>query len=59
MPAAFQIRLPCWRRLAEWHEAGVWGWLHQVLLAELRAAGKLDWLRGARSVFGQTPVLDR
>ncbi|UGT60374.1 IS5 family transposase [Nocardia asteroides] len=32
----------CWRRLTEWHEAGVWQRLHEKLLAELRAAGKLD-----------------
>jgi transposase len=32
----------CWRRLRDWTGAGVWPTLHQVLLAELRAAGKLD-----------------
>jgi transposase len=32
----------CWRRLKEWYEAGVWQQLHEVLLAELRAAGLLD-----------------
>jgi transposase len=32
----------CWRRLRDWTEAGVWPALHQVLLAELRAAGVLD-----------------
>jgi transposase len=32
----------CWRRLKEWHEAGVWQQLHEIVLAELRAAGKLD-----------------
>jgi transposase len=32
----------CWRRLAEWQEAGVWQRLHETLLAELRAAGLLD-----------------
>jgi transposase len=32
----------CWRRLAEWHEAGVWRQLHEVVLTELRAAGKLE-----------------
>jgi transposase len=37
--------MTCWRRLAEWHEAGVWDRLHQVLLAESHAAGKLDWSR--------------
>lgn len=32
----------CWRRLKEWHEAGAWQQLHEILLAELRAAGLLD-----------------
>ena len=32
----------CWRRLRDWTEAGVWTTLHQVLLDELRAAGKLQ-----------------
>lgn len=41
----FGSGMTCWRRLAEWHEAGVWDRLHQVLLAELHAAGKLEWSR--------------
>jgi transposase len=32
----------CWRRLTEWHEAGVWQQLDERLLAELRAVGLLD-----------------
>ncbi|WP_216915938.1 IS5 family transposase [Nocardia noduli] len=32
----------CWRRLAEWQEAGVWQQLHEQVLVELRSAGKLD-----------------
>ena len=32
----------CWRRLRDWTEAGVWPRLHQVLLEELHAAGKLN-----------------
>ncbi|MFD6693674.1 IS5 family transposase [Micromonospora sp. L5] len=35
--------MTCWRRLEEWNRAGVWQRLHEVLLAELQAAGKLDW----------------
>ena len=31
-----------WRRLRDWTQAGVWPRLHEVLLAELRAAGLLD-----------------
>jgi transposase len=39
----FGSGMTCWRRLAEWHEAGVWQRLHEVLLAELHATDKLDW----------------
>jgi transposase len=35
----------CYRRLDEWQRAGVWERLHQLLLAELRAAGELEWAR--------------
>lgn len=37
--------MTCWRRLAEWHEAGVWQELHHLLLGELRGADQLDWSR--------------
>jgi transposase len=37
--------MTCWRRLRDWHEAGVWQRLHEQLLAELNAAGALDWSR--------------
>src|SRR5262245_26021313 len=33
----------CYRRMVEWQEAGVWGKLHALLLAKLRAAGELEW----------------
>ncbi len=39
--------MSCWRRLRDWHEAGVWAALHQVLLERLHAAGQLDWHRAA------------
>jgi len=35
----------CYRRMVEWQEAGVWGKLHALLLAKLRAAGELEWSR--------------
>ena len=35
----------CYRRLVEWQEAGVWERLHALLLAELRAAGEIEWSR--------------
>ena len=37
--------MTCWRRLKEWHEAGVWQGLHEVLLAELRKVDEIDWSR--------------
>ena len=37
--------MTCWRRLEEWHEAGVWQTLHELLLAELRSVDRLDWSR--------------
>ncbi|MDQ0946163.1 transposase [Streptomyces phaeochromogenes] len=35
----------CWRRLAEWQQAGVWEELQRVLLDRLRAADRLDFSR--------------
>ncbi len=43
----FGSGMTCWRRLAEWTEAGVWPRLHEVLLAELRSANALDFSRAA------------
>ena len=39
--------MTCWRRLRDWHKAGVWRKLHERLLAELNAAEKIDWSRAA------------
>ena len=39
--------MSCWRRLRDWHEAGVWAALHRVLLERLQAAGQIDWRRAA------------
>ncbi|MEU5060188.1 MULTISPECIES: IS5 family transposase [unclassified Streptomyces] len=45
-----------WRRLREWTEAGVWPRLHEVLLAELRAAGLLEHgRRGDRRIARACP----
>ena len=41
----FGSGMTCWRRLRDWNEAGVWSRLHEVLLAELYSAGRLDWDR--------------
>src|ERR1700754_1803890 len=37
--------MTCWRRLRDWHKAGVWQGLHELLLAKLRQAEQLDWSR--------------
>ncbi len=39
--------MSCWRRLRDWHEAGVWAALHRALLERLQAAGQIDWRRAA------------
>ena len=41
----FGCGMTCWRRLRDWNNAGVWQRLHEVLLAQLRAADKLDLSR--------------
>src|SRR5436190_21712870 len=37
--------MTCWRRLRDWHRAGVWQKLHERLLCRLRAKGCLDFSR--------------
>jgi len=44
MPRACRARV-CWRRLRDWQAAGAWHRLHALLLAELRAAGRLELTR--------------
>jgi transposase len=39
----FGCGITAWRRLRDWREAGVWERLHELLLAELHAAGEIDW----------------
>ena len=39
--------MTCWRRLNEWHEAGVWERLHRVLLDRLGEADQIDWERAS------------
>lgn len=39
--------MTCWRRLEYWTRHGVWRRLHELLLAELEYAGKIDWSRAA------------
>ncbi len=39
--------MTCWRRLREWHEAGVWQKLHRALLEKLNEADRIDWSRAS------------
>jgi transposase len=41
----FGCGMTAWRRLRDWQQAGVWQRLHEALLAELHAAGEIDWSR--------------
>ena len=37
----------CWRRLRDWHQAGVWACLQHVLLTRLGEADQSDWSRAS------------
>jgi transposase len=37
--------MTCWRRLKRWTDTGVFDQVHRILLAELNAAGRIDWSR--------------
>src|SRR5512135_3553457 len=39
--------MTCWRRLREWHQAGVWHRLHRLLLDRLGDANRIDWSRAS------------
>lgn len=39
--------MTCWRRLRDWHRAGVWRKLHQLLLSRLEQNGEIDWSRAS------------
>ena len=41
----FGSGVTCYRRMDEWQQAGVWERLHEPLLAELHAAGEIEWSR--------------
>lgn len=50
--------MTCWRRLRDWHAAGVWDKIHHLLLGKLRQADRIDWSRAVvdsasvRALFG-------
>jgi transposase len=37
--------MTCWNRLRDWQAAGIWDQIHQILLAHLRHADKIDFER--------------
>jgi transposase len=37
--------MTCWRRLRDWHKAGVWQRIWQLVLDELGLADNIDWSR--------------
>lgn len=39
--------MTCWRRLCDWHRAGVWRKLNHLLLSRLEQAGQIDWGRAS------------
>lgn len=39
--------MTCWNYLQAWQRAGVWQRLHEVFLAELQEADRIDWSRAA------------
>ncbi len=39
--------MTCWNYLQAWQRAGVWQRLHEILLAELQGANRIDWSRAA------------
>ncbi len=39
--------MTCWRRLREWHEAGVWERQHGAVLDRLGQADLIDWSRAS------------
>jgi transposase len=43
----FGSGMTCWRWLQRWTEAGVFDQVHQILLAKLNAANRIDWSRAA------------
>ena len=58
--------MTCWRRLRDWHKAGVWENVWRLFLDELGVADEIDWSKVAfdscsvRAIFGgralaQTP----
>ena len=43
----FGSGMTCWRRLERWTRAAVFDQVHQILLAKLNTANRIDWSRAA------------
>ena len=43
LPREYPSPSTCWRRLQQWEEQGLWLKIWRAFLAELDAAGRLDW----------------
>ena len=39
--------MTCWRRLRDWHQAGVWHKLYRKMLDKLGIADQIDWSRAS------------
>lgn len=61
--------MSCWRYLRDWQKAGVWQKIHEMMLARLNQADKIEWSRAVvdsgsvRAVLGgrksaRTPLTD-
>lgn len=49
--------MSCWRYLRDWHEAGVWQKIHEVMLARLHEADRIDWTRAVADSSSVRAVL--
>jgi len=49
--------MSCWRYLRDWQKAGVWQRIHEVMLAKLNEADKIDWWRAVADSSSVRAVL--
>src|SRR5882724_5425757 len=45
LPQEMGCGMTCWNRLRDWQAAGFWDQIHEILLAHLRKADKIDFER--------------
>jgi transposase len=53
----FGSDMTCWRRLRDWQQAAVWQRLHELLLAKLRQAERLDFSRAVCNSYSLRALL--